>query len=106
MELVKLGKNGQITLPCAMLRSVGLTDETPLLVETTSDGAIVLRSAEACPVEMYSDGRIAEFERRKRRACRCASQGRRGHQVANVIGGYGWTRTTDLSIMRGVFYTF
>lgn len=33
------------------------------LVETTADGAIVLRPAAVYPVEIYSQGRIAEFER-------------------------------------------
>ncbi len=63
MELVKLGKKGQLTIPRAILRSVGVADESPLLVETTVDGAIVLRPAAVYPVEMYSDDRIAAFER-------------------------------------------
>jgi len=63
MELVKLGKKGQLTIPRAILRSVGVADESPLLVETTGDGAIVLRPVAVYPVEMYSDARIAEFER-------------------------------------------
>ena len=62
MELVKLGKKGQVTIPRAVLRSVGVTDEGPLLVDTTSDGAIVLRPAVVYPVEIYSDERIAEFD--------------------------------------------
>lgn len=63
MELIKLGKKGQLTIPRAILRSVGMADESPLLVETTGDGAIVLRPAAVYPVEMYSDDRIAAFER-------------------------------------------
>jgi len=63
MELVKLGKKGQVTIPRAILRSVGLTGDEPLLVETTSDGAILLRPAAVYPVEIYSGQRIAEFER-------------------------------------------
>lgn len=63
MELVKLGKKGQVTIPKSVLRSVGVTDESPLLVETTDDGAIILRPAGVYPFEMYSDERIAEFER-------------------------------------------
>ncbi len=62
MELVKLGKKGQVTIPKAILRSVGLADESPLLVETTRDGAIVLRRAAVYPIEMYTEERIAEFE--------------------------------------------
>ncbi len=62
MDLVKLGKKGQITIPKAVLRAVGVTGEAPLAVETTSDGAIVLRPVAVYPIEIYSDQRIAEFE--------------------------------------------
>jgi AbrB family looped-hinge helix DNA binding protein len=63
MELVKLGKKGQITIPKALLRSIGLVDDAPLIVEATSDGAIILRPAAVYPIEMYSEERIAEFEK-------------------------------------------
>jgi AbrB family looped-hinge helix DNA binding protein len=63
MELVKLGKKGQVTIPRAILRSVGLTGEAPLLVETTPEGAILLKPAAVYPVEVYSEQRVAEFER-------------------------------------------
>jgi AbrB family looped-hinge helix DNA binding protein len=62
MELIKLGKKGQVTIPKVILQSVGLTDEAPLLVDTTDDGAIVLRPAGVYPIELYSEQRIAEFE--------------------------------------------
>ena len=63
MDLVKLGKKGQVTIPKAILHAVGLKDEAPLLVETTADGAIVLRPAAVYPIEIYSESRIEEFER-------------------------------------------
>lgn len=63
MELVKLGKKGQVTIPRAILRSVGVSGEAPLLVETTSEGAILLRPTAVYPIEIYSDQRIEEFER-------------------------------------------
>lgn len=63
MELVKLGKKGQVTIPRGILRSVGLTGDAPLLVETTPEGAILLRPAAVYPVEIYSEQRIAELER-------------------------------------------
>lgn len=37
MELVKLGKKGQLTIPKSILRAAGITDETPLLVESTGE---------------------------------------------------------------------
>jgi AbrB family looped-hinge helix DNA binding protein len=61
MQLVKLGKKGQVSLPKAILRQAGISGETPLLVDTTDDGAIVLRQAGVYPIEIYSDERIDSF---------------------------------------------
>jgi AbrB family looped-hinge helix DNA binding protein len=61
MEMVKLGKKGQVSIPKSILKRVGITGEAPLLVETTEDGAIVLRQAAVYPVEIYSDARVKEF---------------------------------------------
>ena len=61
MELVKLGKKGQVSIPRSALKRVGIEGETPMLVETTPDGAILLRPAVVYPIEIYSDERIQEF---------------------------------------------
>lgn len=61
MQLVKLGKKGQVSLPKAVLQQAGISGETPLLVDATDDGAIVLRQAGVYPIEIYSDERIASF---------------------------------------------
>jgi len=61
MELVKLGKKGQVSIPRAVLKRVGIETEIPMLVDTTADGAIVLRPAAVYPIEMYSDERVREF---------------------------------------------
>ena len=61
MEIVKLGKKGQVSIPKSVLKRVGITGEAPLLVETTEDGAIVLRQAAVYPVEIYSAARVKEF---------------------------------------------
>ena len=63
MEVVKLGKKGQVSLPAAILRKLGLQGAATLLVETTDDGAVVLRPAGVYPIEMYTDARIAEFDK-------------------------------------------
>jgi AbrB family looped-hinge helix DNA binding protein len=63
VNLVKLGKKGQVSIPQGVLRELGLTPDMPLLVETTDDGAIVLRQVSVHPIEIYSDERLAEFER-------------------------------------------
>lgn len=61
MQLVKLGKKGQVSLPKAVLQRAGISGEAPLLVDATDDGAIVLRQAGVYPIEIYSDERIASF---------------------------------------------
>jgi AbrB family looped-hinge helix DNA binding protein len=63
MELVKLGKKGQLSIPKKVMTDLGLEGDSVLLVETTEDGAIVLRPAAVSPIEMYSDERIQEFLR-------------------------------------------
>jgi AbrB family looped-hinge helix DNA binding protein len=66
MEIAKLGKKGQVTIPRQVLKRLGLDGEVPLTVETTPDGAILLRQAVLVPVEIYSDQRIKEFEQNSR----------------------------------------
>ncbi|MCL4183623.1 MAG: AbrB/MazE/SpoVT family DNA-binding domain-containing protein [Burkholderiaceae bacterium] len=63
MELVKLGKKGQVTIPKSVLRATGIPDEAPLLIETTPDGAIVLRQAAVYPIELYTEDQLAEYEK-------------------------------------------
>jgi AbrB family looped-hinge helix DNA binding protein len=62
MDVVKLGSKGQISIPAAILARLGLGGGRHLIVETTADGAILLRPAGIYPIERYSDARVAEFE--------------------------------------------
>ena len=62
MDAVKLGKKGQVSLPAAVLRKLGLAGKATLLVEATDDGAVILRPAAVYPVEMYSAARVKQFE--------------------------------------------
>jgi AbrB family looped-hinge helix DNA binding protein len=62
MDIVKLGKKGQVSLPAAVLRKLGLEGAATLLVDTTDDGAVILRPAAVYPVELYSETRLKEFE--------------------------------------------
>ena len=66
MELVKLGKKGQLSLPASVLRKLGLQGAATLLVEATDDGAVILRPAAVYPIEHYSDERIKEFDAENR----------------------------------------
>jgi AbrB family looped-hinge helix DNA binding protein len=62
MEMIKLGKKGQMSIPKGILKRLGLEGDVTLLVETTPEGAIVLRPAAVFPIEIYSDKRIREFD--------------------------------------------
>jgi bifunctional DNA-binding transcriptional regulator/antitoxin component of YhaV-PrlF toxin-antitoxin module len=66
MELVKLGKSGQISIPRAILRRLGINGEQAFLVEVAADGAIVLRQAGVYPIEVYDEARIREFDQADR----------------------------------------
>jgi AbrB family looped-hinge helix DNA binding protein len=61
MNVVKLGKKGQISIPKGVLTQLGLEGERLLLVEATADGSILLRPAGVYPLETYSDERIEAF---------------------------------------------
>jgi len=61
MDMTRLGKKGQVSIPKAILDRLGIEPETVLLVDTTDDGAIRLRPAGVYPVDLYSDARVAEF---------------------------------------------
>ena len=62
VQLVRVGSKGQVSIPRAILDQLGIRKETPMLVEVTSDGGILLHQAGVYPLEIYSEERIREFE--------------------------------------------
>jgi bifunctional DNA-binding transcriptional regulator/antitoxin component of YhaV-PrlF toxin-antitoxin module len=61
MEVVKLGKKGQLNIPRKLLNELGLAGEAMMIVEKTAEGALLLRPAGVYPIELYSDERIEQF---------------------------------------------
>jgi bifunctional DNA-binding transcriptional regulator/antitoxin component of YhaV-PrlF toxin-antitoxin module len=61
MEVVKLGKKGQLNIPRKLLNDLGLEGEAMMIVEKTDEGALLLRPAGVYPIEIYSDERIEQF---------------------------------------------
>lgn len=61
MDLVRLGRKGQVSLPKAVLKRLGIEGDSVLLVEASPDGRIVLRPAGVYPIEIYSAARVKEF---------------------------------------------
>lgn len=53
---------GVVTLPAKLREALGIKADDLLIAETTPDG-LLLRPAVTLPVEMYSDVRVAEFDR-------------------------------------------
>ena len=74
MDLVKLGKKGQVTIPKTILKQAGIAENAPLLIAVMPDGSIVLRQAGVYPIELYTDERIAEFERENAISAKLASR--------------------------------
>lgn len=63
MDTVKLGRNGQLSLPRAVMKQLHLQGNETLLLDVSEDGIIRMRPAAVLPIEMYTPERIAEFER-------------------------------------------
>ncbi len=63
METVKLGRNGQLSLPRAVMKRLHLKGNETLLLDVSEDGVIRLRPATVLPIEVYTPERVAEFER-------------------------------------------
>ena len=62
MDTVKLGRNGQLSLPRAVMKRLHLHGNETLLLDVSDDGVIRLRPAAVLPIEMYTPQRIEEFE--------------------------------------------
>ena len=63
VDTVKLGRNGQLSLPRSVMKRLHLRGNETLLLDVSADGVIQLRPAAVLPIEMYTPERIAEFER-------------------------------------------
>lgn len=61
MEVTKLNRRGQLSIPKAILKALGLKGEVYFLIEATPDGAIVMRPAGVYPLEVYTEEQVREF---------------------------------------------
>jgi AbrB family looped-hinge helix DNA binding protein len=62
MEVAKIGKKGQLTIPRPVLRAAGMTEGSWVVLEATANGAIELRPVAVYAVEVYSEERVQELE--------------------------------------------
>ena len=63
---VTINQRGNLTLPAAIRKEMGLSVNDQMIVETTDEG-ILLRPAITMPLEIYTDERLAEFEQEEAR---------------------------------------
>lgn len=61
VEIVKLGKKGQLNVPRGVMKRLGLEGGEAMLIEVDEEGAIVLRPAGVYPLELYGEERVREF---------------------------------------------
>lgn len=58
---VTVTSRGVISLPAKLRKAAGIEPRDRLIAETTPEG-ILLRPVVTLPVEIYSDGRVREFD--------------------------------------------
>ncbi len=58
---ISVSGRGLIVLPVEMRKAAGIRPQDTLIAETTPEG-ILLRPAVTLPVEIYTPGRVAEFD--------------------------------------------
>ena len=61
-NIININERGTLTLPKEMRKRLGLSGEGHVMAEETSEG-IVLKPGAAFPIEIYTDERIAEFDK-------------------------------------------
>ncbi|MBI2336676.1 MAG: AbrB/MazE/SpoVT family DNA-binding domain-containing protein [Deltaproteobacteria bacterium] len=58
---VIVSERGQITLPASIRKKYAIDQNTPLIIEETSQG-VLLKKANLIPLKTYSDSEIANWE--------------------------------------------
>lgn len=61
MELAKLSRKGQLSIPKRLLRAMGVEGEAYFLVELAPEGGLLLRPAGVYPLEVYTEERLQEL---------------------------------------------
>lgn len=61
-SIININERGTLTLPKAMRKRLGIKGEGQIIAEETDKG-VVLKPGMAFPIELYTDERIAEFQK-------------------------------------------
>jgi len=68
-KVLNINGRGTLTLPKEMRQRLGLQDAGQVVAEETAQG-ILIRPGVTFPIEIYSEKRLAEFDRANERALR------------------------------------
>ena len=66
-KVISINGRGTLTLPKELRRRIGLAGGGQVVAEETSEG-ILIRAGATFPVEIYTNERVAEFERNNEKA--------------------------------------
>ena len=67
IKVININQRGTLTLPKEMRRRMGVRAHGQVVAEETDEG-VLLRAGVTFPVEMYSEERLAEFQRNNEEA--------------------------------------
>lgn len=67
IKVININDRGTLTLPKALRRRLGVNGNGQVVAEETEEG-ILLRAGATFPVEIYSEKRLAEFDRHNEQA--------------------------------------
>ncbi|MEK7208167.1 MAG: AbrB/MazE/SpoVT family DNA-binding domain-containing protein [Patescibacteria group bacterium] len=66
-NIININERGTLTLPKALRRKLGLQKRGQVIAEETDHG-VVLQPVAAFPIEIYTDERLAEFQKNNEKA--------------------------------------
>jgi AbrB family looped-hinge helix DNA binding protein len=67
IKVININDRGTLTLPKELRRRLGVNGNSQIVAEETDEG-ILLRAGATFPVEIYSEKRLAEFDRHNEQA--------------------------------------
>jgi AbrB family looped-hinge helix DNA binding protein len=66
-KVININDRGTLTLPKELRRRLGVNGNSQVVAEETDEG-ILLRAGVTFPIEIYSEKRLAEFDRHNEQA--------------------------------------
>jgi AbrB family looped-hinge helix DNA binding protein len=67
IKVININDRGTLTLPKELRRRLGVNGNSQVVAEETEEG-VLLRAGMTFPIEIYSEKRLAEFDRHNEQA--------------------------------------